>query len=121
MSKYLATKIQRMTRMTKKKYKPTSWLLCFRRFKKIWSKFFQCTGEGSAEDIINKAKEEARAEEDPVKVSQVSPINVSHFFTFFVFQEGEDYYTIAHTVAEQISEQPGMLVGGSLKEYQIKG
>lgn len=36
-------------------------------------------------------------------------------------QEGEDYYSIAHTVTERITEQPGILVGGSLKEYQIKG
>jgi ATP-dependent helicase STH1/SNF2 len=36
-------------------------------------------------------------------------------------KEGEDYYSIAHTITEAITEQPGILVGGSLKEYQIKG
>jgi ATP-dependent helicase STH1/SNF2 len=58
-------------------------------------------GDGSAtDDVIKKAKEEAKAIEDDAK---------------------EDYYSIAHTVSEQISAQPTILIGGSLKEYQIKG
>jgi ATP-dependent helicase STH1/SNF2 len=32
-----------------------------------------------------------------------------------------DYYAIAHRVSERISKQPNMLVGGTLKEYQLKG
>lgn len=40
--------------------------------------------------------------------------------------EGEDnakvdYYEVAHRVKEEIKEQPSILVGGTLKEYQIKG
>merc|ERR1712156_1262686 len=35
--------------------------------------------------------------------------------------ENVDYYSIAHTVSESISEQASILVGGKLKEYQIKG
>ncbi|KAL1920671.1 uncharacterized protein VTP21DRAFT_1048 [Calcarisporiella thermophila] len=38
--------------------------------------------------------------------------------------EGEkklDYYTIAHRISEPIKSQPSMLVGGTLKEYQLKG
>merc|ERR1712241_1056959 len=58
-------------------------------------------GEDAAEDIITKAKNEAEAKgEEP---------------------ENVDYYSIAHTVSESISEQAGILVGGKLKEYQIKG
>jgi SWI/SNF-related matrix-associated actin-dependent regulator of chromatin subfamily A protein 2/4 len=34
---------------------------------------------------------------------------------------GEDYYSIAHTITESIASQPGLLVGGTLKEYQVKG
>jgi len=34
---------------------------------------------------------------------------------------GPDYYTMAHTISEQISEQPSILNGGELKEYQLKG
>eukprot|EP00096_Caligus_rogercresseyi_P008161 TRINITY_DN2655_c1_g3_i1.p1 TRINITY_DN2655_c1_g3~~TRINITY_DN2655_c1_g3_i1.p1 ORF type:complete len:1292 (-),score=611.11 TRINITY_DN2655_c1_g3_i1:163-4038(-) len=33
----------------------------------------------------------------------------------------EDYYAIAHTVNEEITEQPKILIGGKLKEYQLKG
>ncbi|CAM1505308.1 Fc.00g109450.m01.CDS01 [Cosmosporella sp. VM-42] len=32
-----------------------------------------------------------------------------------------DYYAVAHRVREEVTEQANLLVGGSLKEYQIKG
>lgn len=32
-----------------------------------------------------------------------------------------DYYAVAHRIKEEVNVQPGMLVGGSLKEYQLKG
>ncbi|KAG8864316.1 hypothetical protein FRB96_006137 [Tulasnella sp. 330] len=32
-----------------------------------------------------------------------------------------DYYSIAHRISEKITQQPTLLVGGTLKEYQIKG
>ncbi|KUI65287.1 Chromatin structure-remodeling complex subunit snf21 [Cytospora mali] len=32
-----------------------------------------------------------------------------------------DYYAVAHRVKEEVTEQANMLVGGKLKEYQIKG
>ncbi|KAK5990117.1 Chromatin structure-remodeling complex subunit snf21 [Cladobotryum mycophilum] len=32
-----------------------------------------------------------------------------------------DYYAVAHRIREEVTEQANMLVGGSLKEYQIKG
>ncbi len=32
-----------------------------------------------------------------------------------------DYYEVAHRIKEEIKEQPGILVGGTLKEYQLKG
>ncbi|KAK9371107.1 SNF2 family N-terminal domain-containing protein [Lipomyces kononenkoae] len=39
-------------------------------------------------------------------------------------EEGEeklDYYGVAHRVQELVTRQPNILVGGTLKEYQIKG
>ncbi|KAL4807811.1 SNF2 family N-terminal domain-containing protein [Aspergillus unguis] len=41
-------------------------------------------------------------------------------------EEGEgrrkiDYYAVAHRIREEITEQPTILVGGTLKEYQMKG
>ncbi|KAJ5182752.1 hypothetical protein N7492_000368 [Penicillium capsulatum] len=32
-----------------------------------------------------------------------------------------DYYAVAHRIQEQVTEQPSILVGGTLKEYQMKG
>jgi ATP-dependent helicase STH1/SNF2 len=32
-----------------------------------------------------------------------------------------DYYAVAHKIKEKVSKQPSILVGGTLKEYQIKG
>lgn len=32
-----------------------------------------------------------------------------------------DYYSVAHRIKEDITTQPGILLGGTLKEYQIKG
>lgn len=36
-------------------------------------------------------------------------------------REKLDYYQVAHRIKEEISKQPSILVGGTLKEYQIKG
>ena len=32
-----------------------------------------------------------------------------------------DYYAVAHKIKEEVTEQPSILVGGTLKEYQLKG
>jgi ATP-dependent helicase STH1/SNF2 len=32
-----------------------------------------------------------------------------------------DYFNVAHRIKEEITEQPGILTGGKLKDYQIKG
>ena len=37
------------------------------------------------------------------------------------YSERSQYYKIAHTVGESIDEQPSMLRGGKLKEYQLSG
>lgn len=57
-------------------------------------------GENDIEDVIAKAKKEAMDEE---------------------LKNDVDYYSIAHTITESITEQSQLLVGGELKEYQIKG
>ncbi|RKO92339.1 SNF2 family N-terminal domain-containing protein [Blyttiomyces helicus] len=36
-------------------------------------------------------------------------------------RDDEDYYTAAHRVTEIVTTQPSILVGGTLKDYQIKG
>jgi ATP-dependent helicase STH1/SNF2 len=32
-----------------------------------------------------------------------------------------DYYAVAHRITEKVSKQPGLLTGGTLKDYQLKG
>lgn len=32
-----------------------------------------------------------------------------------------DYYAVAHKLTEKVSKQPALLVGGTLKDYQLKG
>ncbi|KAI5119788.1 hypothetical protein M0805_006586 [Coniferiporia weirii] len=32
-----------------------------------------------------------------------------------------DYYAVAHKISEKVTKQPSILVGGSLKDYQLKG
>ncbi|KAJ2852633.1 ATP-dependent DNA helicase Snf21, partial [Coemansia erecta] len=35
--------------------------------------------------------------------------------------QSRDYYTVAHRIVEPIPHQPNILVGGTLKEYQLRG
>ncbi|KAJ1725303.1 ATP-dependent DNA helicase Snf21 [Coemansia erecta] len=35
--------------------------------------------------------------------------------------QSRDYYSVAHRIGEPITQQPNILVGGSLKEYQLRG
>ena len=32
-----------------------------------------------------------------------------------------DYYAVAHRIKEKVNKQPSLLIGGTLKEYQLKG
>lgn len=57
----------------------------------------------TTEEVILKAKEEAKNIDDDEG------------------KQNQDYYTIAHTISETVTAQASILVGGQLKEYQIKG
>lgn len=39
----------------------------------------------------------------------------------FEDKEKIDYYKVAHRIQEEVTQQPSILVGGTLKEYQLKG
>jgi len=58
------------------------------------------------ESVIEKAKREAQAAEDEYKKGMQGDTN---------------YYSIAHTVVEEVHEQASIMVNGKLKEYQVKG
>ena len=62
--------------------------------------------EDQTDDVIEKARLEAKAAEDEYKKGMTGDNN---------------YYAIAHTVVEEVHEQAGIMVGGRLKEYQVKG
>ena len=36
-------------------------------------------------------------------------------------EEKVDYYAVAHRIREEVTEQPRLLVGGKLKDYQVRG
>jgi ATP-dependent helicase STH1/SNF2 len=55
---------------------------------------------------VDIPEEESEPEEDEAGESNRSKI---------------DYYAVAHRIKEEVTEQANMLVGGKLKEYQIKG
>ena len=61
-------------------------------------------GEDTTDKVIEKAKEEAKKMEDEETKG-----------------ETQDYYSIAHTITEEVTAQPTILCGGTLKEYQLKG
>ena len=62
-------------------------------------------GEDTTDKVIEKAKEEAKKMEDEENTKG----------------ETQDYYSIAHTITEEVTAQPTILCGGTLKEYQLKG
>lgn len=61
-------------------------------------------GDGSHEFLAEEDSEEEEEEEDESATRQKI-----------------DYYAVAHRIKEEINVQPSILVGGTLKEYQVKG
>merc|ERR1719412_1118004 len=67
------------------------------------------SGEKTEQDIIEKARVEAKEGEAEDEYNKKGT-------------KGEaNYYQMAHTVSEEIHEQASIMVYGKLKEYQIKG
>ena len=64
-------------------------------------------GEGEAEE--SKEEKEAKENKDPVDVEDEDQ------------KDDKSYYMTAHGVQEKIEKQPSILVGGTLKPYQMKG
>lgn len=74
--------------------------------------------EDSEDEGEAKRKEEAAAADEKQAVVAAAPAKVEddEYRT-----EEQTYYSIAHTVHEKVTAQASILVGGKLKEYQIKG
>lgn len=66
-------------------------------------------------DSLAKAVKLQQAEQDEVAPEEASNETADEL------REKIDYYQVAHRIKEEVKEQPRMLVGGQLKEYQVKG
>lgn len=67
------------------------------------------TGDFLAQMGILVAKEKNDTEDGEAKTDDGQPKPAS----------SKTYYTAAHAIQEEVKEQPEMLVGGQLKEYQV--
>lgn len=56
-----------------------------------------------------------------VKLQQAESDDVQEEDNVDELREKIDYYQVAHRIKEEVKEQPKILVGGQLKEYQLKG
>ncbi|XP_059142940.1 transcription activator BRG1-like isoform X3 [Physella acuta] len=78
---------------------------------------FQVAPKEDEEEEEDDDDESGDEEEEPEPEIQPQEENQSH-----ADDDGEqNYYTLAHTIKEKISEQASILVNGKLKEYQLKG
>ncbi|KZT58531.1 hypothetical protein CALCODRAFT_432462 [Calocera cornea HHB12733] len=79
------------------------------------------------DDVHKEAIErELREQEDGDLVLETGPTSEATFGATRQDDPAEDsgkvdYYAVAHSISERVTAQPGILVGGKLKEYQIKG
>ena len=59
-------------------------------------------------------------------MTEAGSVDESAFGAAPMFEETEeksknDYYNVAHRIKEEVTKQPDIMVGGTLKPYQIKG
>ncbi|RPD70775.1 hypothetical protein L226DRAFT_615902 [Lentinus tigrinus ALCF2SS1-7] len=80
------------------------------------------------DSLAQAVVEQQRAEgHDPTMVfdTEEGPVSEATFGAKAFSMEEEkgklDYYAVAHRIKERITQQPSILVGGTLKEYQLKG
>ncbi|GMM50615.1 hypothetical protein DASB73_015730 [Starmerella bacillaris] len=66
-------------------------------------------------DGIEQVDSEAAKIEDNSTTSVPNDANAEDI------REKVDYYEVAHRIKESVTQQPSILVGGTLKEYQLKG
>ncbi|CAI4382483.1 BGP_1a_G0025460.mRNA.1.CDS.1 [Saccharomyces cerevisiae] len=67
--------------------------------------------------FLDSLSEAVRAQQNEAKIlhgEEVQPITDEE-------REKTDYYEVAHRIKEKIDKQPSILVGGTLKEYQLRG
>ncbi|XP_055885494.1 probable global transcription activator SNF2L2 isoform X1 [Biomphalaria glabrata] len=78
---------------------------------------FQVAPKDDEEEEEEDDDESGEDEEEPEQEIEAQEENQSH-----ADDDGEqNYYTLAHTIKEKITEQASILINGKLKEYQLKG
>ncbi|KAI8983220.1 SNF2 family N-terminal domain-containing protein [Trametes punicea] len=77
------------------------------------------------DSLAQAVVEQQRAEGHEVLLGDDDPVSEATFGAKSFGMEEEkgklDYYAVAHRIKEKITQQPSILVGGTLKEYQLKG
>ncbi|KAK6458083.1 uncharacterized protein RJT20DRAFT_125997 [Scheffersomyces xylosifermentans] len=69
----------------------------------------------SLAQAVQSQQRESQQERNSAAVeTQVAPMDEEK-------REKVDYYHVAHRIKEEITKQPEILIGGTLKEYQLKG
>ncbi|RXG70372.1 ATP-dependent helicase brm [Armadillidium vulgare] len=81
--------------------------------------------EEETNEVVSEKKEEKPEEEEKEKVVNPKEVLKKAKVEDDEYREviaGEkNYYSIAHTIKEEVHEQPAILMNGNLKEYQVKG
>ena len=78
--------------------------------------------DGSEEEASDEESELSKAVAQQMKSPDIKSVNVGEDDEYNKdVQDQINYYNIAHGIRESITEQPGIMFGGKLKPYQIKG
>ena len=76
------------------------------------------TEKEESEDKEEKPEEDKDKVVNPKEVLKKAKVEDDEYKE--VIGGEKNYYSIAHTIKEEVREQPTILVNGRLKEYQIK-
>ncbi|KAH9938975.1 P-loop containing nucleoside triphosphate hydrolase protein [Epithele typhae] len=82
--------------------------------------------DGLAQAVVEQQRAEGGGHTvDVTFESEEGPVSEETFGAKSFGMEEEkgklDYYSVAHRIKEKVTQQPGILIGGTLKEYQVKG
>jgi ATP-dependent helicase STH1/SNF2 len=80
-----------------------------------------------AQAVVAQQNESGRPEDVAQFETEDGPANEATFGAVIAADDVHedktrvDYYAVAHRISEKITRQPQLLIGGTLKEYQLKG
>jgi ATP-dependent helicase STH1/SNF2 len=82
--------------------------------------------EGLAQAVVAQQTESGAGKDMMTFDSEDGPANEATFGAQIseedTVEKGKvDYYAVAHRISEKVSRQPSLLIGGTLKDYQLKG